>query len=856
MYQSIYFDYSTRTIFLRDDKLGWDSFKHQPTFYKRVSKSSEDSLPILTGGYGNPTTRWVKDDPSLLERDLDPCLYTLRELYYKEDDSIPSYHNITYIDIETEMGGAITPEFIQSTPQPLTSLSLLDKTTKTKICFIIDKSGEIKEVTEGNKHIIPVSSERELFSKFLDKWEELDPTIVCGWNSEYFDIPYLYFRMCNTIGREQASRLSPIRKINVQDWNPKQIIVRIGGINHLDYMLLFKKYIAKQEPSYKLGVIGEKYVELGKIEYEGNLNQLFKRDLETFIEYNLRDVEIVEALEEKLKFIELTILISHICNTPYEQIYYNTVLGEGAILKYLKREGIISPNKPTTHNPLRKGREETYAGGYILEPTPGLYYDCIDLDFTSLYPSIIKSLNLGIETLVGRIVVNNNYEQNHSLDKLKERDPNEVVTIERLDKEEYSLQSSEVKLGKLIKIIKDNHYTISSSGAMFRTDEQSVVSRILEAWFEKREHYRSLKKKAGKEKDWSKYKLYDGFQQAFKILQNGTYGTFAKNTWRYTDGHMICSSAITNTGQVLTKSSIELINTKLNKENKTNKNYIIISDTDSLVMELKDIINKESVNIDKDILKIANNIQVEANHYLNELCSHKFNINDKHYFQLKQEIIASCILVTGKRRYGMHVVNKEGVEVDEIVLMGLEVMKSNMNPLFKKFGTQLLKFILSSHTKLEIDNYILEFNNSVKDIEPKLLGKPTGVSFINKCIKRQAGSGEIFSELNINTKENSRAAIIYNDLLRFKGLDKKYESIIEGDKIFIVNLKPNPYKLNVIGFPNSILPPEIDKFINTYIDREAIWNSSLQNKLEDLYSDLSWELPNMNPNISKFFSFS
>ena len=129
---------------------------------------------------------------------------------------------------------------------------------------------------------------------------------------------------------------------------------------------------------------GLKYVNLGKIEYEGNLNTLFKSDLNKFIDYNLRDVEIIEALEGKLKFIDLTIMISHICNIPYESIYWNTVMNEGAILKYLRREGIISPNKPTTHNQRLKNSNETYAGGYLLEPVPGLYFDVIDLDFTSL----------------------------------------------------------------------------------------------------------------------------------------------------------------------------------------------------------------------------------------------------------------------------------------------------------------------------------------------------------------------------------------------------------------------------------------------------------------------------------------
>jgi DNA polymerase elongation subunit (family B) len=567
MYQAIYYDHKSYTYHLRDDKQGWMDFQLQPTFWKRVPKWQENARPVLTGGWAISTKKYDKEDRNLLEKDIDKSLYALRELYYKEEDVVPSWHNIVYIDIEIEMGGALTPGYIQQAPMPLTSIALIDVTTKQKICLIIDPSDQIKETNQDSKHIIPCKSEKELIGKFLSKFEELDPTILVGYNSAYFDMPYLYFRIKQVAGEEEVLRLSPIGRVEAREFNGENQI-KIGGVNHLDYMLLHKKYIMKEESSYKLGDIGIKYVNLGKIEYEGNLNTLFRDDLNAFINYNLRDVEIIEALEDKLKFINLTIMISHICNIPYESIYYNTVMNEGAILKHLKREGIISPNKPTTHNPTLKSFNESYAGGYLLEPIPGLYFDVIDLDFTSLYPSIIKSLNLGIETLVGRIKVPYmaTYEQNHSLEKLKERDPNEIVTIEKVNKKDYTLVQTEVSLKQLIEIIEENKFTISASGAMFRTDQQSVVAKILEGWFDKREHYRGLKKTAGKSEDWINYASYDLFQHAFKILQNAMYGTFAKSGWRYTDGRLICSAAITNSGQSLTKKTIEFVNDKINNE--------------------------------------------------------------------------------------------------------------------------------------------------------------------------------------------------------------------------------------------------------------------------------------------------
>jgi DNA polymerase elongation subunit (family B) len=865
LYQAIYYDFQSYSVFLRDSESGWSNFKPQHQMYKRVPSQCEDALPILTGGWCVPLPlgKFDKADPNILEKDINKELLVLRDRYYQFDDKIPEWQNTLLLDIEIEMGGALTPQYIKDCPKPITSIALLDKTLKQSICFIVDSTKQIQEINENNKIIIPCINENDLLSKFLDKWEELDPTIVSTWNGHYFDIPYLYFRLQKIVGIEQALRLSPIRKVNVQTWNPLENNVRIGGVNHLDYMLLFKKYIPKQEPSYKLKDIGLKYVNLGKIEYEGNLDKLFKEDKEKFIEYNIRDCVIIEELEKKLKFIEITILLSHICNIPYDQVYHNTVMNEGAILKFLKRKGIISPNKPTTHNPNLKGQEEKYAGGFLLDPEVGLYIDVIDLDFTSEYPSVIKSLNLGIETLVGRIKVLNkpNYEQNHSLEKLKLRDPEELIILQRLNKESYKLESTQVSIGKLIQIIEESNYTISASGAIFRTDIKSCVAEILEGWFNKREYYRELKKKSGKNEDWSNYKLFDSFQYVFKILQNAMYGTFAKNGWRYTDGYMICSSAITNSGQRLVQESITFVEEIINDELGCKQTSVIMSDTDSLYIKVGELINHRYPILDlKDknfkILEIAAEIQDKANLNLDNISKNLFNIKEKHYFQLKQEVIASTLLATGKRRYGMHITNKEGVVVDEIVLMGLEVMKSNINPIFKEFGTNFIRRLLTVVPKNELDSSIIELYKSLNNIDPKILGKPIGVKNILQYIKRKPLPGTIFSELVLGTPFNSRAAIVYNDLLKFKKIDTQYESILEGDKISVINLKNNPYHVETIGLPNgSKIPPELQKFVENYIDVESIFESSILEKLKELYKDLGWDFPVLNSKIYKFFKF-
>lgn len=292
------------------------------------------------------------------------------------------------------------------------------------------------------------------------------------------------------------------------------------------------------------------------------------------------------------------------------------------------------------------------------------------------------------------------------------------------------------------------------------------------------------------------------------------------------------------------------------------KSFIIQSDTDSLYIHLSPLLEymkSQGIEINETnktqiVLKLTDLIQSESNLNLDKISKDLFNITKKHYFQLKQEVIASSVLTTGKRRYAMYITNKEGVEVNEVVLMGLELMKSNMNKMFKKFGENLIKDILFGKPKNEIDNSIIDFYQSLKTVDPRLLGKPTSVKRISSYVIPPT-SGEIFSKFKLKAPSNTKAATRYSDLLRHKKLDKKFETILEGDKIFIINLKPNKYQIDTIGLPNSKIPDEIEEFVRTHIDIEEIFESMILNKLKELFSDLKWSFPSLNPNIGKFFSF-
>jgi len=231
--------------------------------------------------------------------------------------------------------------------------------------------------------------------------------------------------------------------------------------------------------------------------------------------------------------------------------------------------------------------------------------------------------------------------------------------------------------------------------------------------------------------------------------------------------------------------------------------------------------------------------------------------NENHVFELKQEVIIESLLTTAKRRYAMYITNSEGVEVEEMIMKGLELKKSNLNPLFQEFGTNFIKQILFDTPQPQLDQLIRDLYKKVKTLDPKTLGKPTGVNFINKCIKKSPTSGEILSELNLNTKQNSKGSIYYNDLLRFKKLHKQYSEIMEGAKVYVIDLIKNPYGIEVIAIPsNEKIPDFMEEFIKKYADIDQIFESSILNKLKELYKDLKMEFPLLNDKIGVFFDFS
>jgi DNA polymerase elongation subunit (family B) len=450
------------------------------------------------------------------------------------------------------MGGALTEEYIQAAPKPVTSIAWWDKTPDKWVILILDKKGQIRH-TKGHKEIVPCRTEEELLATFLERYKEINPDILVGWNSDYFDIPYLYFRISNVLGEEFANALSPIDIVRDESqWN-RDGWLNIAGVESLDYMKLHKKFSFRDEPSMRLDAIGEKYVGLGKVEYDGNLDRLFETDIQKFIQYNFRDVEILKALDEKFEYVGLVKNLSHKGKHNYGEVYANTKTQDGAISAYLLDQNIIPPAKD--RNPITK---KNYAGGYLFCPAAGLYKYMFDEDLTSLYPSIIMSLNIGKETFVARIIDNDDRNNRLGLNDLKTRNPNEELLIENANRKQ-----TYIKVSKLTQLIIENNLAISANGVMYRTDKQSVLSTILAKWFDERVEYKGYMKKAYKAGDKEKGAFWHQRQHTMKILLNSLYGATALGSFRY--GSVILSESITLSGQRIIQESALCANRHMNK---------------------------------------------------------------------------------------------------------------------------------------------------------------------------------------------------------------------------------------------------------------------------------------------------
>lgn len=889
MYQSAYYDYFQKVIYLRDDRSDdWciEQFEH----YAYKPNENGKYKDLFGKSYKKVgSNNYKKGDLSVLEQDVSPILRTLVDKYLN-DDSIPKYSRIGYLDIETEMLSALNRDTIAVAEAKVTSIALIDATTKIKYVLIVDTKNSLKEIDEEFKKVIPFRNESFLLKYFLQLWNECDFINIITWNGDFFDIPYLYYRISRVLGKKDALRLSPIKKVDVQDWNDSQMI-KIGGINSLDYMRLYKKFIPKGlAGGFSLNNVSMYELGHGKIHYTGNLDTLFRTDIEKFIAYNLNDVELLVELEEKLCFIQLAQSICHICHCTYESIYFSSVLLEGAILTHLTKQKIVSPNKPTTVDPSLKKKfeddlldvdEDTdeediivvkgkkkktkFKGAYVMNPIIGLHGYVFDNDFSSLYPSILQSGNMSIETMIGRIIDTSvSFEKSLGADYLtldRLESYGDIVTLELPDKSIVELNTKE-----FIQHMFENDFSISANGIIFTNDKKSFISEVLDIWMDIRKLNKNLMLECRKNEDYKKATFYDLIQSVYKILANSLYGVLALPSFRYTDPNRYLASATTANGQNVIKNTINLVNNKFNTELELTEPYdfVIASDTDSVyVRTFKVAQHRLGIKEETDDIMIpftedlSDEVSNDINNFFDKYSKIAFNMKS-HKLGVKPEYIIKKAYWQKKKRYCVYLVRKERTPIkkgSEFDFKGLDILKSNFPKKFKEFSKQIYIDILEGADKSSIDSKILDFKDYIVDCDIHEIALPVTVKqMLSKYITSPPRRGQIFSKTAKRALSQFKASIYFNDLIKFYKLDNKYSQINLGEAITYCYLKDNPYKIETIAFKsNDETPKEIMEIVERFADKDKNFTNQLLKKLQTLYDSLDWGVVELNRDKKKYF---
>lgn len=609
MYQNCHFS-STKTesapfgtISLWDDEKGFMRIPFRPYAYRKDPHGEDTSL---SGVKLKKVSGWSVEELNaglIYESDVDATMRTLIDRY-SDSDEVSVNHRKWIIDIEVSMiGGASSPADANN---EITSIALKEIGSEKRIVLVLDKDEMIRSMQVGETTIYSCESELKLLNKFLIVFTELKPTIVTGWNILEFDFPYLYNRISNVLGKKFANRISPIGHVSERINDNGRPVFSFAGISLLDYMTLYKIFTYNEESSYALDVISRKELGRGKIEYDGNLDDLFREDIEKFIKYNVEDCNLVSDIDEKLDFISLAQTICHKGHVPYEDIVYTSRFLEGAALTYMKRVGVVAPNrkksiklvasghhskgemqlrmnKSISDEIPRKGKLKVFRtssavmevnyidvkddcfilenplpdvvdptmviklnliGAFVQEPVLGRHEWLYDLDLQSLYPSIIMTLNISPETKMGKVLNWDAEDFMHEVDK--------IYIFYSVGKKK-KMNHAELK-----EFLHDNYYSIAANGVVYRTDTKGFLPTILDLWFNERVEYKDKMKDYKKkgDKQWTKY--YNLRQLAQKVLLNAFYGVLGLQSFRFYD--IENAAAVTETGRNIIKYSSDIIN--------------------------------------------------------------------------------------------------------------------------------------------------------------------------------------------------------------------------------------------------------------------------------------------------------
>lgn len=664
---------------------------------------------------------------------------------------------------------------------------------------------------------IQCKNEKQLMFEFMKFWLKNYPDVITGWNTKFFDLPYLMNRIKMVAGEKVAKKMSPWNLIDSETVHVRgrpQTVYTLHGITNLDYLDLYKWFIPQRQESYKLDHIGE--IELGKNKNENpfdTFKDFYTKDFQKFVDYNIQDVELVDALEDKLGLVDLSLTVAYESKVNYGDIFSQVRVWDTLIANHLMKKNICVPPREEHH------KDAKYEGAYVKDPTVGQHKWVVSFDINSLYPHIIIQYNISPEKLIGT-------------------SPSSVSVNRMLENEDIQIQDGAC---------------ITPNGAMFKTDSQGFLPEMMETMYKERVVYkkRMLKAKAMYQRTKNPELLKEisrchNIQWARKIALNSAYGAVGNQYFRYYDVRQ--AAGITTAGQFIIRFIEKKVNDYLGSILKDDKDRIVASDTDSIYVTLDDLVEQTCKG--KDRQQIVDFIGKVCDKKLEPFIEKCFNeLADyskafRNAMVMKREVIADKGIWVAKKRYMLNVLDEEGVRLSEpkLKLMGIEAVKSSTPQVCRGSIKDCINIIMNKDENTLIE-YIEKFKEEFHNFAPEQ------ISFPRSCnnLKKYSHASNIFIK---GTPIHVKGALIYNHYLKEKKLTRKYPLINEGDKIkFILLKEPNPFKYNVVSYATK-LPTEFN--LDDYVDYDTQFQKTFIDPISFILNPLGWNYERQS-SLEEFF---
>ena len=802
--------------------------EYHPTLFVKSSKNTK--YKTLDGEYVDPINPgYVSDCREFYKRydgvegfkiygnDRYICQYISDK--YPEEEIKFDINKIKLITVDIEVSAEQGFPDANSCSEEILTITIQDYSTKNIVTWGVKPFNN----TQANVKYICCDSERNLLLSFLDFWMENTPEVITGWNIQLYDIPYICGRLYRVLGEKMMKKFSPwglVTEGEIYINGRKHTTYDVGGITQLDYLDLYKKFTYKAQESYRLDYIAE--VELGQKKLDHSEFDTFKdfytNGWQKFVEYNIRDVELVDRLEDKMKLIELAITMAFDAKLNFSDVFYQVRMWDNIIYNYLKKRNIVIPPK------VRSAKDEKYAGAYVKEPKPGVYDWVVNFDLNSLYPHLIMMYNVSPETLID--------------------DKHPTISVDKILNQELTFE-----------MYKD--YAVCANGAMFRKDVRGFLPELMEKMYNERVIFKKKMIEAKKQYEKNPTKNLEkeiarcnNIQMAKKISLNSAYGAIGNQYFRYYK--LENAEAITLSGQVAIRWIENKMNTYLNKILKTDGvDYVIASDTDSIYLNMGPLVEsiykgreKTTQSIVSFLDKVA---KVELEKYIEgcyqELADYVNAYDQK--MQMKRENIAERGIWTAKKRYILNVWDSEGVRYEEpkLKMMGIEAVKSSTPAPCRKMIKDGLKLMMNG-TEDDVINFIDKCREEFKSLPPEQIAFPRTASDVQKY----SSTSNIYAP---KTPIQVRGALLFNHYIKQNKLTNKYSLIQNGEKVkFIFLKKPNPIHENVISFIQDF-PKELN--LDKYIDYELQFQKSFVEPLKAILDAIGWNVEK-TVNLELFFA--